>query len=418
MTKPSLRSRAALPIAVVLTGLAAGVTGLLLALLLHAIQRLAFGYSLDDLFFSHTTFLAGVSAASAERRVVALMLCGLVGGLGWWALYRWAKPIVSVKATLSPAATPMPPTVTVLHALLQIVTVGLGSPLGREAAPREVAAMMASGLARTTGLSAEQRRVLIACGAGAGLAAVYNVPLGGALFALEALLSAFSWQAALIALTTSAIAAAVAWVGLGMGVQYVIAPFDISLNLLAWALVAGPLFGLAAYGFSRLTEWARASAARGWRLPLTAFVNFTLLGCLAILFPALLGNGKGPAQLGFDSALTIAIAATLLGLKVLVTASSLRAGVSGGLLTPALACGALLGTVLGGLWTYAWPGVPLGAFAIVGAAAFLATSMRLPFTAIVLVMEFTQVNHNFAVPIALAVGAALGTAMLCHQRRK
>lgn len=412
MSLPALRSRGSFTLAVLLVGLAAGVAGLLLALLLHAVQHLAFGYSLDALFFSHQTFLEGVRAATPQRRVLALVGCGLVAGLGWWALYRWGRPLVSVKATLSPAAPPMPPGPTLIHALLQIVTVGLGSPLGREAAPREVSAMLASGLARYAGLNAEQRRVLVACAAGAGLAAVYNVPLAGAVFALEGLLATFSWQAALIALATSAIAAAVAWLGLGMGVQYVIGPMDIHLSLLSWAILAGPVIGLAAHAFSRLTEAARARASRGGKLPLHALLNFTLIGLLATSFPALLGNGKGPAQLGFDGALTLAAAAALLCLKVLVTATTLRAGASGGLLTPGLACGALLATLLGGLWNLLWPGAPLGAYAIIGAAAFLGTSVHLPFTAIVLVMEFTQVNHNFVVPIALALAGALATARL------
>ncbi|OZI74945.1 chloride channel protein [Bordetella genomosp. 12] len=414
MFLPALRPRAIFTLAVLLVGLSAGVTGLLLSLLLHAVQHLAFGYSLDDLFFSHRAFLDGVMAATPQRRVLALTACGVVAGLGWGALYRWGRPLVSVKATLAEPGRTMPPGATLAHAILQILTVGLGSPLGREAAPREVSAMLASGLARHARLDAEQRRILVACAAGAGLAAVYNVPLAGAVFALEGLLATFRWQAALIALATSAVAAAVAWLGLGMGLQYVIGPMEIHPSLLVWAMLAGPVIGVVAHGFSRMTDAARrrAHTLRGWRMPLLALLNFTAIGLLSVYFPALLGNGKGPAQLGFDSALTLSLAAMLLCLKMLVSASTLRVGASGGLLTPGLACGALLATLLGGLWNLLWPGAPLGAYAVIGAAAFLGTSMHLPFTAIVLVMEFTQVNHNFVVPIALAVAGALATARL------
>ncbi|EWM41040.1 chloride transporter, chloride channel (ClC) family [Bordetella holmesii 35009] len=106
MFSPALRPRATFTLTVLLVGLSAGVVGLLLSMLLHAVQHLAFGYSLDDLFFSHRAFLYGVMAATPERRVMALIACGLVAGLGWGALYRWGRPLVSVKATLSDDAPP------------------------------------------------------------------------------------------------------------------------------------------------------------------------------------------------------------------------------------------------------------------------------------------------------------------------
>jgi H+/Cl- antiporter ClcA len=282
-------------------------------------------------------------------------------------------------------------------------------------APRELGSLIADRLARGAGLDADTRRLMIACGAGAGLAAVYNVPLGGAVFVLEVLLARFAWREAIMALATSAIGAAVAWMGLGAEAQYSVPAFVISPGLIAWAVLCGPLFGLAAHGFTRLTGAARARAARGWSLPVLALVNFTLIGCLAIYLPQVLGNGKGPAQLGFDDQLTIALAAVLLLAKLVVTSSSLRAGAEGGLLTPALACGALLAVMLGGGWNLLWPGVPLGAFAIVGAAAFLASSMSMPLTAIVLVVEFTRIDHDFLVPIILAVVGSVCASRLCQR---
>ncbi|WP_191487933.1 chloride channel protein [Pseudomonas sp. FEN] len=402
-----------LALVVILTGVGAGLGGTLLAMLLHAVQHLAYGYGQDSLT-SHESFLIGVSSASTSRRILVLVLCGVVAGLGWWAIYRFGRPLVGIRKAVSPEGPAMPPRTTLCHALLQIVTVGLGSPLGREVAPREVGALVGAWLSRKAQLAPENHRLLIACGAGAGLAAVYNVPLGGAVFVLEGLLGVFSWPAALMALATSAIGAAVAWIGLGAQVQYVIPSLALTPGLLAWSLIAGPFFGLAAYGFVRLTGRARIKAARGLRLPILSLINFTLIGCLAVYLPQVLGNGKGPAQLGFDNELSLGLAAALLLAKVLVTSSSLRAGAEGGLLTPALAIGALMAILLGGLWNLAWPGVELGAFAIVGAAAFLAASMAMPITAIVLVAEFTRIDHDFLVPIILAVVGSVCMSRLCE----
>jgi H+/Cl- antiporter ClcA len=143
---------------------------------------------------------------------------------------------------------------------------------------------------------------------------------------------------------------------------------------------------------------------------------FPAIGLLAIWFPQLLGNGKGLAQAGFDGDLGLALAAALFLLKLLVTFDALRAGAAGGLLTPGLALGGLLGCVVGGLWNHVWPSVPFGAFAIVGSAAFLASSMKMPLTAIVLILEFTRVGHDFLFPISLAVAGSISVFHLCTER--
>lgn len=398
----------------VLTGVGAGVGGMLLALLLHAIQHVAYGYSLAHVVGTES-FLAGVTGAEPLRRVAVLVVCGLVAGGGWWALYRFGAPLVSIRRAVRAADPRMPFVSTTVHALLQIVTVALGSPLGREVAPREIGALLAGRLAHRAGLTPADCRLMVACGAGAGLAAVYNVPLGGAVFVLEVLLGTFELRALVVAVVTSAIAAAVAWIGLGNEHQYTVPSFALSAPLVAWSIVCGPLFGLAAYAFVRLTTRARAEAPKGRPLPVLALVNFAIIGVLAMWFPQLLGNGKGPASLGFDGALTIGLAATLLVLKVLIEAGSLRAGAEGGLLTPGLANGALLGIVLGGLWGLVWPGASIGGCALVGATAFLAASMQMPITAVVLLLEFTRVDHDSLVPMLLAVAGSLVAYRLAQQ---
>jgi H+/Cl- antiporter ClcA len=281
--------------------------------------------------------------------------------------------------------------------------------LGREVAPREIGAVWAGWLAHRVGLTVADSRIMVACGAGAGLAAVYNVPLGGAVFVLEVLLGTFGWRALVPAVVTSALAAVVAWLGLGNEHQYWVPQLGLSEPLMVWSALCGPVFGGAAWGFTRLAARARAKAPRGWRLIVLSIVNFAVIGLLAMHFPQLPGNGKGAVALSFDSSLAIGLAAVLLVLKVVITLSSLRAGAEGGLLTPGLAIGALIAIVLGGLWNMVWPGTTPGAFAIVGAASFLAASMQMPITAVVLMMEFTRVSHDFLIPVLLGVAGAVGT---------
>ncbi len=149
------RSGVVLATVIVLTGVAAGLSGMLLALLLHFIQHLAYGYSLDAVV-SPESFLQGVTAAPPIRRVAALTLCGAVAGIGWWAVYRFGRPLVSIKAAVGKdvPGPRMPFLATTAHVLLQIVTVALGSPLGREVAPREMGAVLATWLSSRAGLTA------------------------------------------------------------------------------------------------------------------------------------------------------------------------------------------------------------------------------------------------------------------------
>ena len=406
-----------LAVACVLTGLFAGLGGLLLSILLHCVQHLAYGYSTDHIFGA-TSFLEGVSASPSGYRVLALSLCGLVAGLGWWFLWRRLRPLVSIHHAIKNGAPAMPTGATLWHVLLQIITVGLGSPLGREVAPRELGALGASHIGRRLGLVNRDVALLISCGAGAGLAAVYNVPLAGALFSLEALAGRLRWHTVIPAVTTSALAAWTASLGLGHAPQYhVIAmPDQAAPSLMLWALLASPALGAGAYLFSLVTEKARARAPRDGRLLLLCGLNFPLIGLMSVIAPAILGNGKPIVQSCLNGSFTLPMLLLVLVFKMAAVWGSLRSGAHGGLLTPGLAMGAMMGTLMGMLWNTVLPSMPLGAFVLVAAPAFLAASMRMPLTALALGIELTRVNPSWLSPMVLAAAGALAVNHLCQRR--
>jgi H+/Cl- antiporter ClcA len=393
-------------------GVASGLGGMALALLLRLVQHIGYGHGLHTIV-GRVSFLLEVTTASDLRRFLALCSCGAVAGIGWWLLYRFGTPLVSIRQAVRRVGR-MPFWATLTHAILQIVTVGLGSPLGREVAPRELGAALATKLSARANLTPECTRIMIACGAGAGLAAVYNVPLGGTLFTLEVLLGTFSFPACVAALATCVIATLVAWLGLGHGLQYSLPPVAVSPSIIVWSLLVGPVIGAAAYLFVRVTDAARARAPKDWRLAVWCSLVFPIIGLLAIPFPQLLGNGKGLAQSGFDNEVGLTLAATLLLLRVVVLVASLRAGAEGGLLTPSLSIGALLGIILGSFWNHIWPTQSLAAFALIGGAAFLASSMKMPLTAIVITVELTGIDQRFLVPFSLAVAGSLSIFHLCR----
>ncbi|MBZ6393114.1 MAG: chloride channel protein [Pantoea dispersa] len=394
--------------AVIATGAAAGVAGMLLALILHAIQHYAFGYSAAHII-STESFLRGVSESSTLRRIAAIVSGGAVAGFGWLILGRYGQRLVSIKAAVSQPSHPMPAGATILHALLQIITVALGSPLGREVAPREMGALAGGAIARRLGLNNDEVQILIACGAGAGLAAVYNVPLGGTLFSLEVLLLSFSWEKAFAALVTSAIAAWIATLGLGDESQYHFVSSDLPRSFIFWACAAGPLFGLAAWGFRKATSKARGAVRNNWQMPVICLLAFAVLAGLSLYYPQLPGNGKGPMQMALNNELDYRHAVVLLGLKLVVILAVLRGGAEGGLLTPGMTVGGLLSLILYAGWQLVFPGGDALSFALVGGAAFLAASMQMPLTAVVLVMEFTHMQHSYFVPVILCSAGAFLT---------
>lgn len=392
-------------------GVGSGFLGMSLALILHYIQHLAYGYSLD-LIISDESFLHGVSASSPERRVLILTLCGLVAGVGWWLLYSYGKPLVSIGEALK-TDKKMPFVSTIVHALLQIITIALGSPLGREVAPRELGSLFATWVSEQAGLTVKETKIMIACGAGAGLAAVYNVPLGGAVFTLEVLFCTYNWALLIPALITSAIATLVSWSGLGIESIYLVADLKLSTSIMLWAILTSPIFGFAAYWFIHIANLQRTKSFHDRKMILAALINFGFIGLLAIYFPVLLGNGKSAVQMEFSSFASIGLSALIFLLRCIIVWGSLRVGAQGGLLTPSMANGALLAAVLGGIWTHFFPAEPFSGFIAIGATSFLAAAQKMPITAIVLIFEFTHIHFDFLVPIMLSVAGAVITSHLC-----
>jgi H+/Cl- antiporter ClcA len=149
--------------------------------------------------------------------------------------------------------------------------------------------------------------------------------------------------------------------------------------------------------------WADRHKPTGTRRLIAPVVALGLLGAASIAFPQLLGNGKDIAELAFSGQVTPVLSWTLFVLKPLAVVMCLGSGVPGGLFTPSLATGALLGGALGAAWSSIWPGAPPGLCAIVGSAAVLAATTHGPVSSIVLVMELTGRDRSFILPMIIAV---------------
>jgi len=388
-------------VAVGLTGVATGLLGDLMMLILFTVERLAFGYH-------GGTFEAGVEAAGAVRRIVVLLVAGAVGGVAWYVLRHLTRGEQSeIDDAIWNGDARLSFRRCLASGVISEIVIGMGASLGRESAPKLLGGASGSVVAHWTRLSTPQRRLLVACGGGAGLAAVYNVPLGGALFTAEILVGTVTLPIVLPAVVCSGIATAVAWLYLPNRATYLSIPsFHFSATLFVWALVAGPVVGLVASAYIRLVGWVSHHHVAGRKAVAAPLVAFAALGLIGVRYPQLFGNGKDMAHDALVGVGGLAVFGALFVLKPLVTSLCLGSGASGGLFTPVMSTGAVLGAFLGSAWSHLWPGSPIGAYALVGAAAMIGAGMQAPLAALVLILELTHSGFSIVVPMIAATASA------------
>lgn len=394
---------------IIVVGLLAGLAGMATTVLLHFVEHLTYAYSFGSL-------LEGVTGSSPVRRAVGPMIGGALAGFGWWVLRRqYAVP--GLASTIA-EHRPIPRVSLTLDAALQVLVVGSGASLGREGAPRQVAAVLGDAGTSRWALTPHDREILLACAAGAGLGAVYSVPIGGALFAIRIMLRTWHPRAVGAALITSALAVAVA-----SPVTHVRAPLDwpdpsLSYLLTGFALVLAPLALAVGMAFNRIMALARPAAPMtSWLIIPGIAMAGLLVGLGSVWWPELPGNGKSILTVSLASGMTLGSAAVILLLKPVLTAVFLRAGAVGGMLTPALATGAALGSLVAlAINTLGLHPVSVAAVSLTCAAGVLAVTQRAPIWAALFVWELARPPLWVLLPFLAAALAAYGLHALRERR--
>ncbi|WP_373198701.1 chloride channel protein [Mycobacterium marinum] len=322
-----------------MVGLLAGVAGLSTTVVLRFVEHLTYHYAFGSL-------LEGITGSSPVRRALGPMVGGALAGLGWWLLRR-RTDVPPLAGTIADHAR-IPRRTWSIDALLQVVLVGSGASLGREGAPRQFAAAL-SDFATTwlRRLSPGDREILLACAAGAGLGAVYAVPLAGALFALRIMLNTWNIRALGAALITSSLAVAIGSLVTHDRPELDWPSAESTYLLSAHALALAPVAFVVGVAFNRVMAAARpASLVRSWTLIPGLAAAGLAIGICSHWWPELPGNGKSILTVSLASGMTLSAAAVILVLKPLLTALFLRVGGAGGMLTPSLATGAAAGSLL------------------------------------------------------------------------
>ena len=365
-------------LAACLLGLVSGFAGIILHDLLEFVEGLVFGHSEHD-----SSFLT--DGVLPYRIGISLLIVGLTSALVWYFLQRKGK-LLSIKGQMKEEDSRLALHFwrQLLHSSWQIVAVGGGAPIGKEGAPREIGSLLAGRLAKGFGLPLADRIFLIACGAGAGLAAVYQVPLTSVFFIFETLGIAFSLKRFFLAGISTYVAAYTAGWVISDHALYKLPVTTWSLQVL-WllpilVLILTPL----AYGFARLTKQATAHRIKDKRIFLTLPLAFLFLAGLSLKLPHLLGNGRMVAQEVING-ISWKTAFLLFVLKELVVLLTLWAGAYGGTLTPSFA----LGMAGAALFTLAFGLESPSTILLIGAVCFLTVTLKAPFSATGLVIGFT-----------------------------
>jgi H+/Cl- antiporter ClcA len=410
MARPPARSNLDFFCAVIIVGLLAGLAGLSTTFVLRLVQHLTYNYSFG-------TMLSGVAGSSLARRALGPMVGAALAGLGWWLLRR-RSDVPPVAPTIA-SHHRIPRLTWSIDALLQVLLVGSGASLGREGAPRQFAAALSDlGTGWLRRLTPRDREILLACAAGAGLGAVYAVPLAGALFSVRILLNTWHPRAVGAAFLTSSLAVAV---GSAITRDQASLPWpaeESTYLLTAHGLLLAPVALVVGLAFNRLIKAAQpARLMRGWVLIPSLAGAGLVMGISSHWWPELPGNGRSILTVSLDSGMTLTSAAAILTLKPMLTALFLRAGGAGGLLTPSLATGAAAGSVT--ILTLNWlAGTHLHtpAISLAGAAGVLAVTQGSPIWAAIFVWELAHPPPWLFLVLLLTSTASHGLKVLFSGR--
>lgn len=314
-------------------------------------------------------------------------------------------------------------TVIPVKSVASVLTVGSGGSAGYEGPVTLLGAAVGSFIARRMGLSAKACRILMTAGLAAGIAALFQAPLAGALFGIEIMYSSsdIEYETVLPCFVASAVSYTIFAYFFGWGSIFSMPPdcvYDSGLRLLPYFFLAiVVVFGARFYiDVFRRTEMAFATShlPRWTKVALGGLVT----GVIGFFFPDILGTSYSIIQASFTAGqselfadygpLTIAGFVCFFFMKTIATSCTVGSGGSGGVFAPALVCGGTLGAAVGLFFARVLPAsfeIHPAAFALVGMAGFVASAIRIPLTAIVMVAEISG-NHSLLLPAMWVCGIA------------
>lgn len=303
---------------------------------------------------------------------------------------------------------------SLIRALSSVLSVTSGASIGREASMVQLAALTGSLFGRWRRLARQRLRLLVACGAAAGISAAYNAPIAGALFVAEIILKSFAIESLGPVIVASVVANLTVHQFLGFSPLYDMPSFHLELGLNALPFVGLALLaGVGAPVFLRLLALARRPYALiGGPLWLRLGLGGLVVGLVSALEPRVWGNGYSVVNSILQGGWAWQALALILVLKVFATVAAIGSGPVGGVFTPTLFVGAVLGGLFGLGMEQLWPAaVPMSAWVAAGMGAFLAAASHAPLMSAVMIFEMTG-NAQIIIPLLLTCVVAVAIKQL------
>jgi H+/Cl- antiporter ClcA len=406
----------------VLVSFLAGAIGLIAGCIAFLLYRLI-GLFTNIAFYGH--FSTAFISARHNHLGWWVIPIPVIGGLIVGIMAKYGSPKIkghgipeAMEAVLVNRSR-IQPRVAILKPISAAIAIGTGGPFGAEGPIIQTGGAIGSLIGQIMHTTAAERKVLLACGAAAGMSATFNTPIAGVILAIELLLFEFKSRSFIPLVIASTLATAVHMQLLGAGPMFSVAAMDFNIpRALPFYLLLGVICGLAAVGFTRLLYWTEDLFEH---LPVDDMwwpaIGALGLGIIGYFVPRVLGVGYDTIGDILNANLGLRLLLVVMAAKAIALVISLGSGTSGGLLAPMFMSSAALGGVFAMGFDKLIPSAHLspGAFALVAMGAVFGAASRATFAFIIFAFEITR-DYNSVLPLMLVSVIADGISMLLMPR--
>lgn len=300
------------------------------------------------------------------------------------------------------------PRVVAVKSFASAICIGSGGSAGREGPIVQIGSGLGSAIGQLFKLSSNRLKILVGCGAAAGIAATFNAPIAGALFAMEVILGSFTVEAFGPIIIAAVIGSSVSRIYFGDHPAITITEYSLeNIAELPLYVVMGVLIGLAAVLFTKSLYFLEDrfeslyKFVPEWIVPA---IGGLIIGIMGLWLPQVMGIGYEWMDVAFEAKFVWWMLLLLFFGKILATSLTLGSGGSGGIFAPSLFMGAMFGGMFGMLVNWLFPAItaPPGAYALVGMGAMVGGTTHAPLAAMIIVFEMTD-DYRIILPLMLAV---------------
>ena len=383
----------------VIIGLLAGFGAVGIRLLIESISELSFS--------GEGTLLQNIIAAPWYVKVLVPALGGLIVGplIYYFAPEAKGHGVPEVMQAVIMRGGKIRPRVAVVKAIASAITIGTGGSVGREGPIIQIGSSIGSTIGQFFRIPPKRMKVLVGCGAAAGIAAAFNAPIAGALFAVEIILMDFAVASFSPIVIASVIATVVSHSFEGNFAAFNVPGYAMVSNYeVFFYLVLGALSGLVSWLFIKVlyfseNVWDEKLNIKPYIKPM---IGGLIIGGIALFYPEIMGVGYDSIDAALNNRQLWSMAFVLIFMKILASSITLGSGGSGGIFAPSLFMGAMLGAAFGSGVNYLFPeySASPGAYALVAMGGLVAGTTRAPITAIIIVFELTK-ETSIILPLML-----------------